>query len=35
MLFGVVFIEKKCKKTKKKHGSEKNLLPHISPMEAL
>jgi len=35
MLFGIVFIEKNAKKNKKKHGGEKNLLPHISTMEAL
>jgi len=35
MLSGVVFIEKNAKKNKKKCGSEKNPLPHISTMEAL
>jgi len=35
MLFGVVFIEKNAKKTKKKCGTFENLLPHISTTEVL
>jgi hypothetical protein len=35
MLFGIVFIEKNTKKKKKKHSTQKNILPHILTTAAL